>query len=120
MEWFLLALKKYAVFEGRSRRKEYWYFVLFSAIFAFCIAFVEGMLGMIDPSIGLGYLTLVYYLFLIIPSIALSVRRLHDTGRSGWWYLLSLIPFVGSIILLIFYVEDSQPGTNEYGHNPKE
>lgn len=111
MSWFMQALGNYAAFEGRARRKEFWYFVLF-----FMLAFIVAAL--VDSLYGLPILTAIAFLGLIIPSISVSVRRLHDTGRSGWWYLLSLVPIV-SLVLIVFFVMDSQPETNQYGPNPK-
>jgi uncharacterized membrane protein YhaH (DUF805 family) len=119
MEWFMKALKKYAVFQGRAQRKEYWYYILFFVLFAIVVSLVENALGLADPETGSGPLSLVYSLALLVPSIAVAVRRLHDTGRSGWWILIGLIPVVGAIVLIVFYVFDSEPGDNEYGPNPK-
>lgn len=119
MEWFMKALKQYAVFQGRAQRKEYWYYILFFILFAIVVAIVESALGLTDPEMGSGPLSLVYSLALLVPSIAVAVRRLHDTGRSGWWILIGLIPVVGAIVLIVFYVFDSEPGDNEYGPNPK-
>jgi uncharacterized membrane protein YhaH (DUF805 family) len=113
MKWYLAVLKKYAVFSGRARRSEYWFFFLFN----FLIALV---LGLIDEAVGFSLFSLIYGLAVFVPGIAVSVRRLHDTGRSGWWLLLLLIPIVGPIVILIFMVLDSQPGDNLYGPNPKE
>jgi len=114
MEWYLDGWKKYAVFNGRSRRKEYWMFVLFNFLIATGIGFVETHLG--SP----GVLGGLYGLAVIVPGIAVSVRRLHDTGRSGWWLLVGLVPLIGSIILLVFMIEDGKPGSNAWGANPKE
>lgn len=111
MNWFIEALKKYAVFTGRSRRKEYWFFVLFSILIAIVVGIVDGVTG-------LGVLSPLYSLALLIPSIAVAIRRLHDVGKSGWWLLLGFVPLVG-LVLLYFMVQDSQPGGNEYGPNPK-
>ena len=119
MEWFMKALKKYAVFQGRAQRKEYWYYILFFVLFAIVVSLVENALGLADPETGSGPLSLVYSLALLVPSIAVAVRRLHDTGRSGWWILIGLIPVVGAIVLIVFYVFDSEPGDNQYGPNPK-
>lgn len=106
---FLEAVKacfgKYATFEGRARRSEYWWFALFNFL-------VGTLLGWIPV---LGWLIC---LALLLPGIAVCVRRLHDTGRSGWWLLLVLIPIV-NLVLIFFYALDSTPGTNEYGANPK-
>jgi len=111
MEWYLSVLKNYVGFSGRARRKEYWMFFLFNII-------VSIVLNVIGAVIMFPILGLIYSLAIILPSIAVAVRRLHDTGRSGWWLLLGLIPLIGTIILLIFLVQDSHD-ENEYGANPK-
>ena len=113
MNWYVEVLKKYAVFGGRARRMEYWMFFLFNFIIAIVLS-VGGRITHIGP-----WLNLVYSLAVLIPGIAVSVRRLHDTNRSGWWLLIALVPFVGVIILLVFMFLDSQPGDNQYGPNPK-
>ena len=119
MSWFVEALKKYAVFSGRSRRKEYWYFVLFIIIISTVLNIIDGLIGAYDRSMGVGLLSTIFSLAILIPSIAVSVRRLHDIDRTGWWVLISLVPLVGWIVLLVFHVQDSTPGTNRYGPNPK-
>ena len=119
MNWYLEALKKYAVFSGRSRRKEYWYFFLFNFIIAFTLGFIEGLSG-IAPEAGQSVLVLLFQLAILLPSIAVGVRRLHDTDRSGWWLLISFIPIIGAIVLIIFFVQDSTPNGNRFGENPKE
>lgn len=111
MEYFLGAYKKYADFTGRARRKEFWMFVLFYFIVAI-------VLGIIDSIIGFQLLGMLFSLGSLIPSLAIGARRLHDTGRSGWWQLLYLIPLIGLIIMIVFLVQDSHPD-NEYGPNPK-
>lgn len=121
MDWYLSVLTKYAVFEGRARRKEYWMFCLVSTIIGFALSFAAGFVG---GAMGLSQtvitlLALVYSFAVLIPSIAVTVRRLHDTGRSGWWMLIVIIPIVGVIMMLVFAVQDSEPGTNAYGQNPK-
>lgn len=113
MNWYLEVLKKYAVFNGRARRKEYWMFVLFNVIIGFVLGFIEGLFG------GPGIIGLLYSLAVLIPGIAVAVRRLHDTGRSGWWFLIAFVPIIGAIVLLVFMVQDSEPGQNQYGVNPK-
>jgi uncharacterized membrane protein YhaH (DUF805 family) len=113
MNWYLEGLKKYAVFSGRDRRKAYWMFVLFNVIIAFVLGFIEVLVG------GPGVVGALYSLAVVIPGIAVLVRRLHDTNRSGWWLLVVLIPLIGPIILLVFAVQDSQPSANQYGPNPK-
>lgn len=115
MNWYFQVLKKYAVFHGRARRKEYWYFVLVNFIIGFVLSFIGAYAGL-APVRDPGF---IYTLFVFIPSIGVSIRRLHDTGRSGWWLFISLIPFIGAIIMLIFTVTDSQEGTNQYGPSPK-
>ena len=116
MEWYIAVLKKYAVFTGRARRKEYWMFVLFNVI----ISFGFGILSLI-PGIGILFriLSVIYGLAVFIPGIAVSIRRLHDTNRSGWMLFLGLIPLAGFIILLVFTIEEGKPGDNQYGSNPK-
>ena len=120
MNWYLQVLKKYAVFNGRARRKEYWYFALFNIIIGFVLGFVDGVVGSYSPEAGLGLLGGIYSLFVFIPSIAVSVRRLHDTERSGWWLFIVLIPLIGAIMLLIFMIQDSRTEPNKYGENPKK
>lgn len=104
---------KYVVFSGRARRSEFWWFALFTLIL-YIVA------GIIDKAIGNPILVVIVALALLLPSLAVTFRRLHDTGRSGWWILISLVPFIGGIILLVFECQDSQPGANAYGPSPKE
>ncbi|MGO9512368.1 MAG: DUF805 domain-containing protein [Steroidobacteraceae bacterium] len=118
MNWYLDVLKKYAQFSGRARRKEYWFFVLFSAIISLVLMMIDSATGM-KVAAGYGLLSSLYSLAVLIPSLAVAVRRLHDTTRSGWWLLIGFIPLIGAIILIIFFVSDSSPETNEYGPNPK-
>ncbi|EHR0248254.1 TPA: DUF805 domain-containing protein [Vibrio parahaemolyticus] len=113
MDWYLAVLKKYAVFSGRARRKEYWMFFLFNLIFSFILGFVDGFLGTV-------FIGTIYGLAVLIPGIAVTVRRLHDIGRTGWWVLIGLIPLIGLIVLIIFAATDGNEGINEYGSNPKE
>ena len=119
MSWFIEALRKYAVFRGRSRRKEYWFFVLFVVVISTVLTIIDGLIGAYDRSTGVGLLSAIFSLAILIPSISVSVRRLHDIDRAGWWVLISLVPLVGWIVLLVFHVQDSTPGTNRYGPNPK-
>lgn len=114
MNYYLLALKKYAIFNGRSRRKEYWYFVLFNIIISIVIGIVSVVIGD-DMSI----LEFLYYLAVFIPGLAVSVRRLHDVGKSGWMLLIGFIPLIGTIWILILMITDSNPEENKYGPNPK-
>ncbi|MDK1287594.1 DUF805 domain-containing protein [Pseudoalteromonas umbrosa] len=112
MEWYISVLKNYAVFEGRSRRKEYWMFFLFNFIASFIFGFFDGLFGT-------SFLSIIYALVILVPSIALSIRRLHDTGRSGWWLLIAFVPVIGALALLVFAVLEGDEGENQYGPNPK-
>jgi uncharacterized membrane protein YhaH (DUF805 family) len=119
MNWYLAVLKNYAGFTGRARRKEYWMFVLFNLIFAFGALILDNVLGIAIDGVGYGPLYLIYLLAMMIPSLAVAVRRLHDVGKSGWMILISFIPLIGTIWLLVLLVSDSTPGENQYGANPK-
>jgi len=112
MNWYLAALRKYAVFEGRAQRAEYWMFQLVNTLVYLALFAVEWSLG------GPGIVGSLYVLAALLPIIAVTVRRLHDTGRSGWWYFVILIPLI-NLVLLVFMVSDSQGGENHYGPNPK-
>ena len=118
MKWYFAVLNKYAVFSGRASRTEYWMFTLFSVIIFFVLAAINVSAG-IFPETEQPVLVSLYGLATVIPSISVTVRRLHDTGRSGWWYLIVLIPIIGSIVYLVWTVQDSHPGENKYGPNPK-
>lgn len=119
MNWFLIVLKKYAEFTGRARRAEYWYFVLFYILFFIALSIIDSVAGVFDRELGIGLLGGLFVLAMLIPSLAVTVRRLHDTSRSGWWFFISFIPLIGGIVLLVFTCLDSTPGTNAYGPNPK-
>ena len=108
MEWYIKVLKQYSNFSGRARRKEYWMFFLFNIIFA-------GLATILSPK-----LYAIYSLAVLIPNLAVIVRRLHDIGKSGWMFLVALIPLIGVIWLLILLIRNSSPGKNKYGINPKE
>ena len=119
MNWYPEVQKKYAVFNGRARRQEYQYFFLFNIIIQIVITIVGGATGSLSPDAGMGLLGGIYMLAVLIPSIAVGVRRLHDINRSGWWLLISLIPLIGVIVLIVFLASDSKPERNQYGENPK-
>jgi len=120
MKWFLEALtKKYATFEGRARRKEYWFFVLFYVLAIVALTIVDGLAGTFSEEAEIGLFSGLFVLATFVPSLAVMVRRLHDTDRSGWWVLINFIPLIGAIVLLVFTVLDSQPGANRFGPNPK-
>jgi uncharacterized membrane protein YhaH (DUF805 family) len=121
MEWYLMVWQKFAQFDGRSRRKEYWMFVLFNTV-AYVVLYV-GLLaaflaGQKMAGIFLTALLVIYALAALIPGLAVSVRRLHDINKSGWWMLLCLVPFGGLVILILECIEGN-PGDNQYGPNPK-
>ena len=118
MSWYLEVIKKYAVFDGRARRKEYWGFGLVNAIILATLTLIERATDM-APEINLNALASIFNLAILIPTIAVSVRRLHDTNHSGWWLLVSFVPFIGVIVLFVLMVRDSDPGINQYGVNPK-
>ena len=120
MYWYLTVVKNYAGFSGRARRKEYWMFLLFNMIFAFVAAIIDNVVGTASPELGYGVFYGLYTMAMIIPGIAVIVRRLHDVGKSGWMYFIVLIPFVGVIWLLVLLLTDSDAGENQYGQNPKE
>ena len=116
MNYFLDPLKKYADFSGRARRSEYWFFMLFVAVLngvMYGLDFI--ILGATET--GYGILSSLFSLAIFVPTIAVSVRRMHDTGRAGWWYLLAFIP-LGGLIVLFFFIQDSEPD-NQYGPCPK-
>ncbi|MBL9175504.1 MAG: DUF805 domain-containing protein [Verrucomicrobiales bacterium] len=119
MNWYLSVWKQYATFSGRARRREYWMFTLFNFIAAVLLVIADAAIGGTGTGGGTGWLTGIYGLAALIPGLAVTIRRLHDTGRSGWWILISFVPLIGGIILLVFLVGDSESGDNAYGPNPK-
>ncbi|MDP2229941.1 DUF805 domain-containing protein [Methylotenera sp.] len=120
MNWYLEVLKKYAVFSGRARRKEYWYFVLFNMLIGIGLMMIDIEMGTFSAINGFGTFGGIYTLGILIPAIAATVRRLHDTNRSGWWQLIVLIPIIGGIVLIVFLASNSNPEENQYGPFPKE
>ncbi|MFF7975538.1 DUF805 domain-containing protein [Streptomyces sp. NPDC007905] len=112
MHWYVDVLKKYAVFSGRARRQEYWMFFLFNLI-------ISIVLTVVDRAIGSNILSLIYTLAILLPGLGVTIRRLHDTGRSGWWIFISLVPLVGTIILIVFLASEGKAEPNQYGPNPK-
>ena len=117
--------KRYRDFRGRSRRSEYWFIQLFLVVTNIAVAIIDlALMGWdVDRFIangGGGIVGLVWILVTIVPALAVLVRRLHDTGKSGWWALVGLLPLVGAIVLLVFTVTDSSPGENKFGLSPKE
>lgn len=120
MKWFIKVLKQYADFKGRARRKEYWMFVLFYSIFLIITSILDITLGIGFGDTGTGPITLLFYLAILIPGLAVTVRRLHDVGKSGWMILINFIPIIGGIWLLVLLLTNSNQGENKYGANPKE
>jgi uncharacterized membrane protein YhaH (DUF805 family) len=110
MDWYLYVLKHYAVFSGRANRPQYWTFTLINVVVSLVFTMLNGLTH--------GVLAPLYSLFIVIPSLAVQVRRLHDINRSAWWLLIVLIPVIGSIILLIFSALPGTPGPNTYGPQP--
>lgn len=119
MNWYFKVLEQYADFSGRARRKEYWIFALLNIIFAMTATLLDNLFGITFREIPYGPLYVLYGLAVFIPGLAVLVRRLHDSGRSGWMVLITLIPLIGAIWMLVLLVTDSEPGTNKWGPNPK-
>ncbi|WP_452223607.1 DUF805 domain-containing protein [Lacinutrix chionoecetis] len=121
MEWYLKVVRdNYANFEGRARRQEYWMFTLINVLIIIALAIVSGILVGVTEEPAFMIIYALYALAVLIPGLAVSVRRLHDQGKSGWYYLVSLIPFVGGIWLLVLMATEGDYGPNEYGPDPKK
>lgn len=120
MEWYIKVIKSYSDFNGRARRKEYWMFTLWNIIFALLAVLLDYSFGIVYPLVGYGPLYIAYALFVLVPGIAVTVRRLHDIGKSGWMYLVAFIPIAGFILLLILFIKEGDQGNNAYGEDPKE
>lgn len=119
MKWYLKVLKEYTNFEGRARRTEYWMFALFNFLIFIPLYAIDVFLfskGILPIPMAL---SAIYFLAVLLPSISVLVRRLHDVDKSGWWYFISFVPLVGSFILLFFLVQDGTVGDNQFGSNPK-
>ena len=120
MEWYIKVLKQYTDFYGRARRREYWMFVLFNVLISLALGIIDNVIGTYSAEMHTGLFEGIYSLAVLVPSLAVTVRRLHDTNRSGWWLLISLIPFLGWALLLVFMILDGTPGENRFGPDPKE
>ncbi len=117
-DFAMTPLRKYADFSGRARRAEYWWFVLLTMVASLVATIIDGLLGL-DALVGpYGVLTTLLGLALLVPSIAVGARRLHDTDRSGWWLLIGFIPLVGAIVLIVFFVMEGTRGDNRFGADP--
>jgi uncharacterized membrane protein YhaH (DUF805 family) len=130
VSWYVKVLKQYVDFSGRARRREYWMFVLINVVILIVLSLIDTLLGTggfratsgggsFYAANSLGLLSGLYTLAVLLPSIAVTVRRLHDTDRTGWWILLGFIPIIGGIVLLVFYVLEGTRGPNRYGPDPK-
>jgi uncharacterized membrane protein YhaH (DUF805 family) len=120
MRWYIHVLKNYFGFSGRARRKEYWYFMLFYGLSLALGVVIDLLTGTFDDSVGLGWVSGAYFVATLPPALAVSVRRLHDIGRSGCWLLLELLPLVGGAVLMVLAIFNGQPGPNAFGPDPKE
>jgi len=123
MNWYLEVLKNYAGFSGRASRSEYWFFTLVNTIIMVVLQVLTNIMVGVNSNIGaglFGIISLIYALAVLLPSLAVCVRRLHDTSRSGWWLLIGLVPVIGFIVLLVFLVSDSIPQKNQFGASPKQ
>jgi len=118
MEWYLKVINSYSDFSGRSRRKEYWMFFLINSIFSIIGFYLDNILGT-AWAIGYGPIYVGYGLAVLIPSLAVAIRRLHDVGKSGWYYLLVLLPIIGPIWLIVLFASEGEQGDNRFGSNPK-
>ncbi len=114
MSWYIGALKKYAIFNGRSRRLEYWTFTLINALILAGLGYADTSMGNYPP-----LLSPIYLLAVLIPAISVTVRRLHDTDRSAWWLLIILVPAIGQLFLLVFMLIGGKRDRNQYGPDPK-
>lgn len=123
MKWFLYSLRNFAKFEGRASRPEYWYFVLFVFLIFILLVIVDFSLGTYDEELGMGVTSAIFFMLVAIPSTAVGARRLHDTNRTGWWQLINLLPYIGSLILIALFSVKGQSEENRYGpppsHEPK-
>ena len=117
MHWYIKVLKQYFDFSGRARRKEYWLFALINLLISLGFSIIDGITGTMDSDTGYGLLSGLYALAVFIPTLAVAVRRLHDTSRSGWWLLILFVPLIGLIVLLVFLCQSSHPD-NAYGEAP--
>ncbi|MGR5206867.1 MULTISPECIES: DUF805 domain-containing protein [Vibrio] len=118
-DWYLGVIRNYTGFSGRARRQEYWYFTLVNILVNLVMNIIDRIMGNVFQIENFGLFGVLYALFILIPSLAVTVRRLHDTDRTGWWVFIAIIPIIGFLVMLYFLVQDSEEGTNQYGDNPK-
>lgn len=121
IDWYKkVVFENYANFNGRARRSEYWYFALMNIIITIVLTVLDSVLGLNFEPLPYGYLYFIYMIAILIPSLAVAVRRLHDVGKSGWFYFIALIPIIGAIWLLILFCTEGNQGENDYGPDPKD
>lgn len=118
MNYYSVCLSKFADFSGRARRKEYWTFALVNGAIAVLLSLLDIACG--EDSSAFTVIIALFAIVILIPNLSVSVRRLHDIGKSGWYLLIGLIPLIGGLVLLVWTLMDSEPGDNQYGSNPKE
>ena len=118
MNIYLKVLRQYADFAGRARRREYWTFILIHIVIGMVLGAIDGLISYL-LEFPAPILSSLYFLGTLVPSLAALVRRLHDSGRSGWWFLVNFIPGIGGIILIVLLFMESEPGRNNWGPNPK-
>ncbi|BBL91383.1 aminopeptidase [Vibrio rotiferianus] len=118
-DWYYKVILNYTNFNGRARRQEYWYFTLVNVLVNLVMGIIDRVIGSVMQMENFGFFGVIYALFIMIPSIAVTVRRLHDSGRTGWWALIAFVPIIGILVLLYFLIQDSEEGSNQYGANPK-
>lgn len=120
INWYKkVVLENYANFSGRARRSEYWYYTLMNLIFVIIAMILDKVLGINFDPLPYGPIYALYALAVLVPGLAVAVRRLHDVGKSGWFMLIALVPLIGGIWLLVLFCTDSEAGDNQYGPNPK-
>ncbi|MGR5275105.1 DUF805 domain-containing protein [Vibrio rotiferianus] len=118
-DWYYKVILNYTNFNGRARRQEYWYFTLVNVLVNLVMGIIDRVIGSVMQMDNFGFFGVIYALFIMIPSIAVTVRRLHDSGRTGWWALIAFVPAIGILVLLYFLIQDSEEGSNQYGVSPK-
>jgi len=120
IEWYKkVVFENYANFKGRARRSEYWYFILGNFIATIIAIIIDNIIGITFAGTPYGYLYFIYMLAVLLPNLAVSVRRLHDVNKSGWFILIGIIPIIGAIWLLVLFCTEGDRGTNQYGADPK-
>ncbi len=120
MQWYLKVLRQYADFSGRARRTEYWMFTLFSVLISLVLALIDSFVLGSPMSSGIGVLGAIYAIAVLLPTLAVGARRLHDTDRSGWWQLILIVPVIGAIVLIVLFALEGNRAANQHGADPKE